>query len=66
MLKGMFSKVESVCCCLLCVGWGGGLGGGRDWQTSCSDPRKGQLVRARAQATGMEKTGLHEGTPERQ
>ena len=24
MLKGMFSKVESVCCCLLCAGWGGG------------------------------------------
>ena len=27
MLKGMFSKVESVCCCLLCAGWGGGGGG---------------------------------------
>lgn len=33
------------------------LGGGRDWQTSHSDSRKRQIVRAQAKAKGMEKMG---------
>lgn len=31
--------------------------GGRDWQSSCSDPRKGQTARAQAEAMGMKKMG---------
>lgn len=58
MLKGMFSKVESVCCCLLCAGWGGGLGGSRDGRPDrCSDPRKRQMARAQTEAVRVEKTG---------
>lgn len=54
MLKGMFSKVEAVCYCLLCAGCGWRLGGGRDWHSSCNDPRKRQMVRAQAKPVGME------------
>lgn len=56
MLKGMFSKAESVLRHRSGVRAAGGKGGG-SWQTSCSFPRQRQMMSSQAKAMGMEKMG---------
>ena len=58
MLKGMFSKVESVCCCLHCAGQCRG-GGWEETKTAgqLQWPKKRQMVRAQVKKIELEKMG---------